>query len=66
MKKPFIISVAAQSGGGKTTIVTALKERFADCGNNHRIYRKRKDVYIMAFPTHIVAAAGYVFDSVPY
>jgi uridine kinase len=27
MKKPFVISVAAQSGGGKTTIVTALKER---------------------------------------
>ena len=27
MNKPFIISVAAQAGGGKTTIVTALKER---------------------------------------
>ena len=27
MKKPFVISIAAQSGGGKTTIVTALKER---------------------------------------
>jgi uridine kinase len=30
MKKPFIISIAAQSGGGKTTIVTALKERLAN------------------------------------
>ena len=27
MKKPFVISVASQSGGGKTTIVTALKDR---------------------------------------
>jgi len=27
MKKPFVISVAAQSGGGKTAVVTALKER---------------------------------------
>ena len=27
MNRPFIISVAAQAGGGKTTIVTALKER---------------------------------------
>ena len=27
MRKPFVISVAAQSGGGKTTIVTALKQR---------------------------------------
>ena len=30
MKKPFIISVAAGSGGGKTTVVTALKERLAN------------------------------------
>ena len=30
MKKPFIISVAAGSGGGKTTIVTVLKERLAN------------------------------------
>ncbi|MCL1795156.1 MAG: hypothetical protein FWG34_14990 [Oscillospiraceae bacterium] len=30
MKKPFVISVAAQSGGGKTTIVAALKERLAN------------------------------------
>jgi len=27
MKKPYIISIATVSGGGKTTIVTALKER---------------------------------------
>jgi len=27
MKKPFVINIAALSGGGKTTIVTALKER---------------------------------------
>lgn len=27
MCKPFVISVAAQSGGGKTTIVTTLKQR---------------------------------------
>ena len=40
MTKPFVISVAAQSGGGKTTVVAALKERLAnsaviywdDCG----------------------------------
>ena len=30
MKKPFVISIAAQSGGGKTTIVTALKDRLAN------------------------------------
>jgi uridine kinase len=24
MKKPFVISIAAMSGGGKTTIITAL------------------------------------------
>ena len=30
MKKPFIISIAAVSGGGKTTVVTALKERLAN------------------------------------
>lgn len=30
MKKPYIISIAAISGGGKTTIVTALKERLAN------------------------------------
>ena len=29
MKKPFVISIAAQSGGGKTTVVTALKDRLA-------------------------------------
>ena len=41
MKKSFIINIAAQSGGSKTTIVTALKDRFAnsavlywdDCGD---------------------------------
>ncbi len=27
MKKPFVISISAQSGGGKTTIATALKNR---------------------------------------
>jgi uridine kinase len=30
MKKPFVISIAAQSGGGKTTIAAALKERLAN------------------------------------
>ena len=30
MKKPFVISISAQSGGGKTTIVTALKERLVN------------------------------------
>jgi len=30
MKKPYVISVAAQSGGGKTTIVAALKERLVN------------------------------------
>ena len=30
MPKPFVISVAAQSGGGKTTVVAALKERLAN------------------------------------
>lgn len=30
MCKPFVISVAAQSGGGKTTIVTALKQRLTN------------------------------------
>ena len=30
MKKPYVISIAAQSGGGKTTVVTALKERLAN------------------------------------
>ena len=30
MKKPYIISVAAPSGGGKTTIVGELKNRLAD------------------------------------
>ena len=30
MKKPFVISVASQSGGGKTTIVAVLKERLAN------------------------------------
>ena len=29
MMKPFVISIAALSGGGKTTIVSALKERLA-------------------------------------
>lgn len=29
-KKPFVISVAAQSGGGKTTVVAALKERLTN------------------------------------
>jgi len=29
MNKPFVISIAAQSGGGKTTVVTALKDRLA-------------------------------------
>ena len=29
MKKPYVVSIAALSGGGKTTIVTALKERLA-------------------------------------
>jgi uridine kinase len=30
-RKPFVISVAAISGGGKTTVVTALKKRLANC-----------------------------------
>jgi uridine kinase len=30
MRKPYVISVVAQSGGGKTTVVTALKERLAN------------------------------------
>lgn len=30
MKKPYVVSIAAQSGGGKTTIVTALKERLVN------------------------------------
>ena len=27
MKKPFVVSISALAGGGKTTIVTALKNR---------------------------------------
>ena len=30
MKKPFVLSVASLSGGGKTAVVTALKERFSN------------------------------------
>ena len=29
MNKPFVISIAAQAGGGKTTIVTVLKQQLA-------------------------------------
>ena len=30
MKNLYVISITAQSGGGKTTIVTALKERLVN------------------------------------